>query len=122
MKETHALHESGVIYRADWDVEFPATRFPGRWISPIFCKREFSRINLAITSVKIERLQDISEADALAEGVVAKPSAGPASTVPGGTCGPAKFEYFSQWEKINHRGSWDANPWVWVLGIERIGS
>ena len=67
------------------------------WKSPIFMPRWASRITLEITAVRVERLQDISEADARAEGVTA-------------VCAYRKL-----WEKIHGPGSWDANPYVWVV-------
>ncbi len=67
------------------------------WKSPIFMPRWASRITLEITAVRVERLQDISEADARAEGVTA-------------VCAYRKL-----WEKIHGPGSWDVNPYVWVV-------
>lgn len=69
-----------------------------------------SRILLEITNVRVERLNDISEEDALAEGVTfihpVKPSR--ASRM-------ARDAYADLWESINGAGSWDVNPWVWVV-------
>ncbi|MGY8624277.1 hypothetical protein [Chromobacterium violaceum] len=68
-----------------------------------------SRILLEITDVRVERLQDISEEDAVAEG-------GPVDH-PNGT---ARGWFEQLWEKLNGAGSWDANPWVWVIEFKRI--
>jgi len=72
-----------------------------------------SRILLEIVAVRVERLQDISEADAKAEGV----------TLPERTCtmyeGIWRDGYRDLWESINGPGSWDANPWVWVIEFRR---
>lgn len=76
-----------------------------KWRPSIFMPRIASRILLEITGVRVERLQDISEADALAEGVSA-----PAWCETDG-----RSLYRDLWEKINGDGSWDANPWVWVV-------
>ena len=78
----------------------------------IFMPRWASRITLDITGVRVERLQDISEADARAEGV----------TLQGGQGydGWAKAEYMALWESINGPGSWATNPWVWVVEFKRI--
>lgn len=90
------------------------------WKSPIFMPRTVSRITLAITDVRIERLQDISEADALAEGVVQVGN--PGFVVRGfdyDTCGLAHNNpvtpYAKLWDYINGPGAWDANPWVVAL-------
>lgn len=66
-----------------------------------------SRIDLEVTGVRVERLQDISDADALAEGVAGHPD------------GPW-HAYRSLWTLINGAGSWDANPWVWVVEFRRV--
>lgn len=71
VKETHIPKTSGVIYRADFD-EVEASGLGGMyggWKPSIFMRREYSRINLEIVSVRVERLQEISEADAIAEGI-----------------------------------------------------
>ena len=70
-----------------------------------------SRITLEVTGVKVERLQGISEADAIAEGI-------PQSDVSPPDMGV--FAYRQLWESINGRGSWDANPWVWCVSFKRV--
>lgn len=85
---------------------------PGeRWIPSIHMLRAASRILLEITAVRVERLQDISEADALAEGV-------PHSlNLPGGRFARENFKHL--WWTINGDGSWESNPWVWVVEFQR---
>ncbi len=89
----------------------------GRWRSPIFMPRWASRITLEITGVRLERVQDISEADAKAEGCDGKcPVGNVAAYLPY----PCSYHYSQLWESINGPGSWDANPFVWVLEFKRI--
>lgn len=100
-------------YRADG--EYQNERGTWRWRPPIHMPRWASRITLEITDVRVERLQDISEADAKAEGV----------SMPDGTPTPPDFWSYQQefrhlWEQINGPGSWDANPFVWVVTFRRI--
>lgn len=100
-------------YRADG--EYQNERGTWRWRPSIHMPRWASRITLEITDVRVERLQDISEADAKAEGV----------SMPDGTPTPPDFWSYQQefrhlWEQINGPGSWDANPFVWVVTFRRI--
>ena len=84
-----------------------------KWRPSIHMPRAASRITLEITGVRVERLQDISEADALAEGCALEcmtptgDDSGSAIHGPGG--------YIALWESINGQGSWEANPWVWAI-------
>ena len=83
-----------------------------------------SRITLEITGVRVERLQDISEADALAEGVTPKWEPGCSGRLMEAFSGfsfrPAASAYADLWEQINGPGSWDANPWVWAVEFRRV--
>jgi len=84
----------------------------------IHMPRWASRIMLEITGVRVERLQEISEADAIAEGITKGPDhyAPPVpKKVKAFYDGSAKRGYHSLWESINGIGSWDLNPWVWVV-------
>jgi hypothetical protein len=87
---------------------------PTWWKRPaIFMPRAASRITLEVTGVRVERLQDISEADAEEEGWP-RPA-------PDGTPHMAATTWFcSLWESINGPGSWDANPWIWVVEFRRF--
>lgn len=86
-----------------------------------------SRILLEITAVRVERLQDISEADAIAEGVEPFRDFLPAGHWKryhdGATNGYVDCpiaSYASLWTTINGAGSWAANPWVWVVEFKRV--
>jgi hypothetical protein len=90
----------------------------------IHMPRSMSRILLEITAVRVERLNEISEADARAEGVTegAGDFAGcfsvPGTQAMSGTT--AKECYARLWESINGAGSWAANPFCWVIEFRRI--
>ena len=104
------------------DVEYRADGDDGRkvWRPSIHMPRWASRITLEITSVRVERLQDISEGDAQAEGCALE-----CMTPTGGDSGSAIYGpggYLALWESINGAGSWDANPWVWVVEFKRVES
>lgn len=100
------------------------------WWPSIHMPRWASRITLEVVSVRVERLKEISEADAKAEGI----ESSRASQLCGGTWRDYSqgrrdpFEDFSSpvdsyrtlWESINGPGSWDGNPWVWVVEFKPI--
>jgi hypothetical protein len=96
-------------------------RLCDRWRPSIHMPRAASRITLEITDVRVERLQDISEADALAEGIA--PAYG-GYGLPAGEHFHAtdpRQSYLSLWESINGEGSVEANPWVWAVSFRRAG-
>jgi hypothetical protein len=86
-------------------------RLCDRWRPSIHMPRWACRLVLEVTSVRVERLQDISEADAQAEGCDL-----PARDQSWNQC---RRWYRDLWEQINGTGSWDANPWVWVVEFKR---
>jgi hypothetical protein len=101
-----------------------------RWRPSIHMPRWASRITLEVTGVRVERLKEITEADAIAEGIALQPcSAGHHAryglwTGKKHACNDsAKVVYMDLWEAINaERGfGWDVNPWVWVVEFKRIG-
>jgi len=93
----------------------------------IFMTRAMSRIELEVTGVRVERLKDISEADATAEGTPCYVCDRPMDGRSEDDCHcfhrrAAASDYRMLWESINGPGSWDANPWVWVLSFRRLPS
>lgn len=85
------------IYKAD----YPNLKIP-KWKPGIHMPKEACRIFLKVTEVKVESLQDISQEDAKAEGVL-------------------RVDLFRDlWKSINGPESWESNPWVWVISFERI--
>ena len=83
---------------------------PNRWTPSIFMPRWASRLTLEVTSVRVERLHDITDADATAEGV----------NGPFDELFTPRFRFEKLWESINGEESWDSNPWVWVVGFKRV--
>ena len=88
-----------------------------KWRPSIFMPRWACRIVLEVTSVRVEALQDITEADARAEGVeprtAGQDESGPIKTHRTG------FVYL--WQQINgERANWLSNPWVWVVSFKRV--
>lgn len=102
-----------IFYRADYP--FPVA-YGQKWKPSIHMPRWASRITLEIVRVRIERLQEITEQDAFAEGV--RPS------IVGGDLDFLKYRagFQSLWNSINvKRGyGWDINPWVWVIEFRKV--
>ena len=91
---------------------------PGKTRASIHMPRWASRITLEITAVRVERLQDISEADAQAEGCPIECMTPTGDDSGSSIYGPGG--YMALWNDINGPRSWDANPWVWVVEFKRI--
>lgn len=110
VRETFGTVEGGqcCVYRADdgWAENEPESKemLDGhRWRPSIHMPRWASRLLLAVKSVRIEPVQDITDAGAVAEGLADR----------------AAFE--AAWQAMYPKGekAWDANPWVWVVSFER---
>lgn len=101
--DNRVLHASGV--------EADITHWPDapkRWRPAIHMPRVLARIRLDVTAVRVERLQDLSDEDARAEGVTV---GGPDT---------ARQAFCRLWDDINgDRGTWSSNPWVWVVSFRR---
>ncbi len=105
-----------VVYRADPLPDWEGEESLITWRPSIHMPRWASRILLEITAVRVERLQDITEEQALAEGVMSAER----DIDPDGN-GYSPCELFGGlWTMINGMESWRANPWVWVVEFKRI--
>lgn len=136
VKETFAVQcAEGVSaipwYRADYqgDSECDPPAAGVKWKPSIFMPRKASRITLEIVSVRVERLQEITAEDAIAEGLERSVGGDRFKNYSFcknfGPVGPASFEdpvdsYWSLWESINGNGSWDKNPYVWVIEFKKL--
>lgn len=104
------------IYRADGGT-WSDDDGPVKWKPSIFMKEEACRIYLKITDIHVERLQDITEEQAKAEGA---PYKNDSFTYDGEHCrGSYKNGFRSLWKDINGAESWEANPFVWAVSFER---
>lgn len=116
----------GVSYRRDGKPVGPIpTGGWYRWewrrdtLSPTQMPKWACRLWLEIVEVRVERLQEISEEDAIAEGVTLHPAHHHRSR--SSIYGPVAT-YRDLWESINGAGSWEQNPWVWVISFTRVTS
>ena len=143
VRETWCIDERGKMSENDIPYYYRADMagndvWKGYWKPSIFMPRKACRIFLKVTNVRVERLQEISESDAINEGV--------AELEPGFSwvdyypeqisydlgmkrhsgikndygCGSAKLSFCSLWTKINGKDSWAPNPWVWVYEFKQI--
>lgn len=94
-----------------------ATDFGVKKSPSIFMPRWASRITLEVVSVRVERVQEISEADASAEGVSTSEG-----YIDGDWClATARDNFRFLWDEINgKRAPWASNPWVWVVTFKRV--
>jgi hypothetical protein len=112
VREAWAQGVKSVIYKADFDVSdgfgscvvdlATGEMVPLRWRPSIHMPRSASRITLEITEVGIERLKDVSEADAVAEGF------------------ESRAAFLDSWRKHNGGESLVRNPFVWVVTFKRL--
>lgn len=132
VRETWAMNEppSGAIYRATDQKQVEAIHYKRanfKWTPSIHMPRWASRLTLEITNVRVERVQQISEEDAITEGIE--------------TDGCGHFKNYSDptddvmwlsligsfaglWDSINFKRGhgWDSNPWVWVIAFKQVKS
>lgn len=131
-------HDGMVLYRAGYEdpeikVTQPMKSKGERWVPGIHMPRWAARLTLEVTEVRVQRLQDITEGDALAEGVTS-------GLIPADEYGPERIGYVLGqddgrcklyptccwafevgWDSINgDRATWASNPWVWALTFRRV--
>lgn len=106
-----------LVYRAD--TGDGASCQVTRWTPSIHMPRSACRLLLEISDVRAERLNDISEQDALAEGM--DDGTSPAAIAAGWFEKPRRA-FRRLWERIYGQESWDSNPWVWVVEFKQVQS
>lgn len=134
VRETHAVLSAGYTDGTGMDIRYKATDpdYPYGWTPSIHMPRWASRLTLEVTDVRVERVREISEEDALAEGsflgrcpcqeMQRKPKTTVEAAFRQTGCHIHGEEFATLWNSINaKRGyGWDENPWVWVISFRRI--
>lgn len=121
VRESERLVDAGimeVINEDDEDEDYilKFTDKPQPWRPSIFLPKCACRIWLEVINVKCERLQDITESDAKAEGVTALKMGDGGFVKSNGSDYQGAFRRL--WKNINGEESWNANPWVWVVSFK----
>ena len=120
VKETWVEQSGDIYFKADWGEDKPVSMVCDniKWRSPLFMPRWASRIILEITEVRAERLQNITEQDAVDESMAGRLY----WEATGGllTCARDIFQW--HWDSLNaKRGySWESNCWVWCISFRKI--
>lgn len=118
------------LYKADEPIDTTGMLAEERWHPSIYMPKEAARIFLRVKDIKVERLQDITEEGAKAEGISEDWACGwwrPSYYDPDSGGYPKYRETFAHdfWDytikpKDHDKYGWDANPWVWVIEFERV--
>jgi hypothetical protein len=87
-----------------------------RWTPSIHMPRWACRLVVEIVSIRVERLQDISDADAIAEGI----TQGEDGFYSPGRCAYPSWSFRELYQSIHGPEVWDANPWLWVIQFKRV--
>ena len=109
--------EQGFCYKADREHNPASDLCAAEWKPSIFMPRWASRTTLEITGIRVERLQEITHEDAIAEGAEFMPAAKLRKerlTVP-------QIVFAGLWDSINGKKyPWASNPWVWCIEFKRL--
>jgi hypothetical protein len=119
----HGNHKGYVttLFKAD----VAENKFDGyKWKPSIHMPKEAARIWLEVTEVRVERLHDITEEDAIAEGVEKLNNwwKDYTSDQDAYDMQTAMCSFDSLWKKINGEESWNENPWVWVVSFKVLST
>jgi len=138
IRETYKKIGDEIVFKADQlQIGTPAKE-ADKWKPSLFMPKEIAKRWLKIVDINIERLHQISDADAVCEGIcvlngtpfidkhfpdyteaVKKWCDGPANGQPP-HLPPPRDRFRALWESINGRDSWEINPWVWRIEFERL--
>lgn len=117
---------SDFVYKADYTEGHPCRGLVGNWKPSIHMPRKACRLLLEIQNIRVQRLQDISEEDALAEGIEIIFRSGCINLYRNYLAETSmqslvsSLESFkSLWQSINGAESWSANPFVWVIEFKK---
>lgn len=111
---------------ADWKPHTKEMKFEGSWTPSIHMPRWASRITLEITNVRVERLNNISPRDVVAEGLIQLPASGRYVRFEGAQHFGLAFRdhkkaFADLWDEVSKPDcNYESNPWVWVIEFKRV--
>ena len=130
-KQTKWYKEIDRVFKLS-SLETPEPENCIKWKPSLFMPKQACRLFLEVTNIRVERLNDISESDAVAEGIINDTPSLPDEDSVWRDYNPPKWEilvkglaspidsYKSLWESINGKGSWDINPFVFVYDFKVV--
>lgn len=111
---------------ADWKPHTEEMKFEGSWTPSIHMPRWASRITLEITDVRVERLNNISPRDVVAEGLIKLPATGRYVRFQGAQHFGLAYDnhkdaFADLWDEVSKPDcNYESNPWVWVIEFKRV--
>ena len=123
------IRDGKIVYRANYPENTNSSRhvFSSSnrgWRPSIHMPKKLARVWLEVVDVRVERLQEISEADAIAEASPPAWKCGHPDCIYEGEQGMhwgPRVGFAKLWDSLNaKRAPWDSNPWVWVIDFKRI--
>jgi hypothetical protein len=116
VKEGIILHADGQTLAGYYRDGARITNLSEKRLTAMFMAKKYARTWLELTDVKVERLQDISEEDSIAEGITRNGDRYDSHVDGYSGWGSAKEAYKELWDSINQKKHpWSSNPWCWVL-------
>jgi len=130
VRETHQFRYNDIsqpAYKADFPDSLKNQCNRVSWKPSIHMPKAACRIFIQVTSIRVERLQDITKKDSIAEGILSDHTDGdyyyfyPCNDLRDDTYLDNPItSFYSLWKSINSEESWNSNPWVWVIEFKRI--
>ncbi|CAB4136983.1 hypothetical protein UFOVP315_26 [uncultured Caudovirales phage] len=116
----YAHNDDGVPQSPERFLYAATENWEGRSVPSIHMPRRASRITLEIVAVRVERLNQMQAHDAMREGIVWNKTCGYTADGIFGDRGNPVTTFYYLWEQLNGLGSWQTNPWVWVIEFKKL--
>lgn len=120
LKEPYVITGKYIIYKFGSTIGQECDKAGVKWSNKLFMPESAARYFIKITAVRAERLQDITIVDCRKEGVEICKECIPGGCLMGESCAYPRLEYSGIIDRINGKGTWKSNPFVWVYDFEQI--